>query len=149
VAYWTTAWINEELNIVWSKWDKDPNILVKYIKNNLDSNIDKKWTIIENWSYWARKLWWIESYVFCKTIYDLQKALVLVWPVSSWTNKINWSKLVKNNFIAIPSSGWGHFINIVWYNTKLENTIYSIDWKEYKDYFIVENTWWDTWWNKW
>lgn len=147
VAYWTTAGINEELNSIWCKWDKDPNILVKYIKNNLDSNIDKQWTFIENWSYWARKLWRIEAYVFCKTIYDLQKALVLVWPISTWTNKINWATLRKNNFIAIPASGWGHFINIVWYNTKIENAIYSTDWKEYKDYFIVENTWWDKWGN--
>ena len=148
VAFWTTAWINEELNMLWNKWDKNPNVLAEYIRKNLDADIDKEWTLVENWPIWARKLGWSEAYTYCKTIYDLKKALVLAWPISTGTNKINWTNLRKNNFIAVPGSGWWHFVNIVWYNTKLENAVYSADWKEYKDYFIVENTWWDTWWNK-
>ncbi len=149
VAYWTTAWVNESLHMLWFKADKNPNTLTWYIEKNLDPEIRAKWTYVINWEKWARKLWWIEIYSFLKTIDDLKRSIALLGPVLSWTNKIDWSALRKNKFVAVPGNWGWHKINIIWYNTLIENAVYSVDGREYKDYFIVENTWGDKWGVKW
>ena len=134
VAYWTTEWVNEENYMLSVDKSYNPISLVNYIRQNLDRTIDQDWTLIENWPKWARKLWWIEVYTYCNTLYDLKRAIAFVWPIATGTNKINWLELKKDWYVAKLWSGWWHFINIVWYDDK-------------KEWFIVENTWWKEWWD--
>ena len=142
VAFWTTECVNESRHALWFTWDKNPNTLAWYIRENLDPDIDKNWTYVINWPNWARKLSWLEWYSQANSVYDLKKALALWMTIATWTNKVSWSATRKNNYIVVKWTGGWHFINIVWYNTKKENTIIWADWREYHEYFIIENTWW-------
>ena len=145
VAFGTTEWVNESRNTLGFKWDKNPNTLAWYIRTNLDPNIDKDGTLIENWPKWARKLAWIEIYNQVNTIEEMKKCLYLGMCIAAGTNKLSWTATRKNNYIAtLGKWGW-HFINIVWYNTSTDKTVVWVDGREYKDYFIIENTWGNKW----
>lgn len=145
VAFWTTEWVNESRVTLGFKWDKNPNTLAWYIRTHLDPDIDKRGTYIEYWPKWARKLTWIEIYNQVNTIEEIKKALYFGMTIATGTNKISWAATRKNNYIATPGTWGWHFINIVWYNTSAEKTIIWSDGREYKDYFIVENTWGKKW----
>lgn len=149
VAFGTTEWVNESRKTLGFKWDKNPNTLAWYIRTNLDPDIDKEWTLVENWPKWARKLSWIELYNQVNTIEAIQKCLYFGMCIATGTNKVSWTATRKNNYIATLGKGGWHFINIVWYNTSAERTIVWTDGREYKDYFIIENTWGDKWGDKW
>lgn len=143
VAVWTTDWVNNWLATVWLKADKEFIDLVNYIRDKLDSKIDERWTLIENWPKWARKLSWIKWFAYLKSLYDIDKALTYWLSVESWTNKISWSATRKNDYVAVLWGGWGHHMNIVW---REENkTVTWFDWITYKWYYIVENTWGKKW----
>lgn len=143
VAFGTTEWVNEARNALWFKWDKNPNTLAWYIRTNLDSKIDERWTYIKYGPKWARKLGWVESYSQTNTIEAMMKSLYFGMPIQSGTNKVSWSATSKNNYIVtLWKWGW-HHINIVWYNTLEEAKVVWSDGREYKDYFIIENTWGD------
>lgn len=145
VAVWTTDWINNWAKTIWLKIVRKFIDLVNYIRNNLDSEIDKRWTRIKNWAIWARKLWWIRWFSYINTLEEIKKSLTYWMSVNTWTDKLSWSWTRKNNYIATLWKGWWHDMNICWYD---DNLVLSwIDWREEKWFFIIENSWWNKWWD--
>lgn len=147
VAVGTTDGVNNGLATVGLPAGKKFVNLVNYIRDNLDDKIDERWTWIKNWPIGARKLWWIKWFSYLKTLDEIKKALTYWLSVESGTNKLSWSATRKNNYIAVLGTGWGHHMNICWYEEN--KTIIGADGREYTWYFIIENSWGDKWGHSW
>lgn len=145
VAVGTTDGVNNGLATVGLPAWKNFVDLVNYIRDNLDDQIDNRGTWIKNWPIWARKLWWIKWFSYITSIDDIKKALTYWLSVASGTNQLSWSETRKNNYVAVLWDGWGHHMNICGYE---ENwVVVWADGREYKWYFIIENSWGDKWWH--
>lgn len=147
VAVGTTDWVNNGLATVWLEAGKKFIDLVNYIREKLDDQIDERGTWIKNWPTGARKLWWIKWFSYLDGIQDIKKALTYWLSVESGTNKLSWWATRKNNYIAVLGTGWGHHMNICWYEEN--KTIVWSDGREYTGYFIIENSWGDQWGDAW
>ena len=145
VAYAWTNCVNESAKFVKEEYNKDPVVLAKYIKNNLDSKIYERWTYIINWAKWAKALGWIEWYTQT-SIKDIKKALNNWLAIETWTNKVSWRK-TRKNAVAVLWQGWWHAISIVWYDDDLTRADWY--WKVYTWFYIIENSWGEKWWDEW
>lgn len=146
VAFGTTNGVNEGRNILGFSSDKKPNVLVNYIKENLDPKISERGTYIVNGPKGAKALGWIEGYSQVNTLEEIKKSIFLGMPIATGTNKLSWRRTKLGWQVAIKWVGGGHFISLVWYDDNLTRA--DADGKAYTGFLIAENTWGETWGDK-
>lgn len=147
VWYGSTEWRNESNNFfTLPTMDVLATETVEYIRDNLDSQIDERGTYIYNWPKALKAMWKIHSYYRVTSVDDIKRSLYLGCTVQTGTNKVSWSKTHKNA-VAVVWAGWGHHMNIVWYDDDMTRA----DWygNVYTGFFVVENTWGTVYGDKW
>jgi len=131
VFYWEANAINENR---WSRWNYniiDPVEFCDIAEKEwvLDRSI---WAYLINWPKLAQKLWYISLFSQVGSLEEIKQALYTTWPVSVWSNKLDFTSIDNFPFVAKYKevSTWHKFI-IVWYDDN-------------KSRLICEDSyWWD------
>lgn len=151
VAYASASCVNEN-NYFFdkdyeSKWDFATWFgVTEYIRNNLDSEISRQWTLMYNWPKAVKAMWYIEMYLQTLTLHDVKRALDMWVTVMTWSNRIDWRKTwIK--WVVVEGNGGGHAMHLNGYDDDIE--LEDADWRKYRWAIKVKNTWWDDWWLNW
>lgn len=134
VFFWESNNINEIYNKFWIR-----RIITNW-KDLADEAISK-WVLdikqgafLIDWPKIAKDMGLINWFAIVSALEEIKHSIVNFWPISVWSNSIDWKETLTNNNIAVAWSSYGHKFIIVWYDDEKELLICENSfWKNYND----------------